>query len=76
MTPRSPSSAGGVGLGAVGSGDWGEGTRLGKGVCVCFGRGDRAHGVAVSHPLRMRKAPGSNPSVLGGVEWGTGGSEE
>ena len=25
--------------------------------------GQRAHGVVVSHPLRMRKALGSNPSV-------------
>ena len=30
---------------------------------VCF---SRAHGVVVSHPLRMRKALGSNPSVSSG----------
>ena len=28
-----------------------------------FGRCSRAHGVVVSHPLRMRRALGSNPSV-------------
>ena len=35
----------------------------------------RAHGVVVSHPLRMRKALGSNPSVsiLALVGWGRGG---
>ena len=29
-------------------------------MCISF---SRAHGVVVSHPLRMRKALGSNPSV-------------
>ena len=28
----------------------------------------RAHGVVVSHPLRMRKALGSNPSVSGELQ--------
>ena len=31
--------------------------------CPCFYQCRWAHGVVVSHPLRMRKALGSNPSV-------------
>ena len=45
--------------------------------CIAVFAGDlkssRAHGVVVSHPLRMRKALGSNPSVstqLGGRSLG------
>ena len=43
--------------------DWGRPAVLHSGCRAVEDAGLRAHGVVVSHPLRMRKALGSIPSV-------------